>query len=186
MWLNYALWCGLNQKNIPGSHVYFEFPYLKSLEPTYVDYFDFVQHTSRPIDSDIRLGSNRAWLNFFANVIHKKGRYPGWEFSGPRGFFEWQQKNIKFNLDWCLVFEDPEKFFDRVAKLTGYSIKLDQYTETARQQYIQSCSTLDFDQVRQAWCNYIFSTMTNTTDSDDTRQQTVNEILAKTWTDTKI
>lgn len=185
MWLNYVVWCGLNRKNIPGSHVYFEFPYLKSLDSTYHVYFDFVRHVSHPMDSDVRLGCNRAWLNFFVNVIHKKGQYPNWELSGPPGFFEWQQQNINFNLDWCLVFEDPEKFFDLVANVTGYPIKLNQYTETARQQYIQSCLAAESDQVHQAWRNYIFSTMTNATDSDDTRQQQVNEILTKTWIDIK-
>ena len=185
MWLNYAVWCGLNQKNIPGTHVHFEFLYLKSLDTTYREYFNFNRHLTRPIDSPVRLGSDRAWLNFFSNIIYKKGHYPGWKISGPAGFFEWRRQNIKCNLDWCAIFEDPEKFFEQVAKLTGYSIKLDQYTEMARKQYVQSCVNAESAEVLESWRNYIFTNIANTTDSDDIRQQQVRQILNETWFDIK-
>ena len=188
MWLNYVVWCDTNKDIIPGNHHYFEYPYLKELHPDYSPFFNFSNHKTPPHMATVVLGSDRALFNFFLNILSKKKPSTDW-IPTAGGFY--QMKNvIKYNLDWCDIFENPKKFFDDVNSLTGYNIKLNQFTETAIEQYKNSCTWYSMtkqelyatDPVQECF-NHCFDQCTNSATSlAQQTQQAWNLVESTLWT----
>jgi len=136
MWVNYLLWC-INTKTIlPGPFEHFEYVFLYRKDSRYHSLVQFKQHTDS-VDADIVLGSNRAWMNFYLNVVKKKNMQdcP----SAERYTQILMNRNIKFNLEWCDIWEHPKKFIDDLSQLSGYKLAYNLFAQQAIEQYRQSC-----------------------------------------------
>jgi hypothetical protein len=140
MWLNYLLWCIRNNTTMPGSFDHFEYANLRRRDADYISLVEFIPHTDSP-DADIVLGSNRAWMNFYLNIVKKKQNHPIPLVSRYTQILLCQ--NIKFNLEWCDIWENPEKFVHDLAQLSGYQLQYNKYARTAIEQYRQSCVWVD-------------------------------------------
>jgi len=149
MWLNYFIWCSLNNQVLDGEFKHFEFPDILPLITTeqYPVYVCMLIHDGDsivPSEFDLRLGSNRAWMNFYLNLLAKKGQTPG-ILDGSRKSFDRASEGIDFNLDWCLIFEEPELFIYQLNIITNYGIKYNDKTARAIEQYTNSCIWVDLD-----------------------------------------
>lgn len=153
MWVNYLIYCNNQQTTIPGNHTSFEFLYLHSLCPSYFSNLDWALHNSDPAESLICLGDNHSWYNFYLNSNVKK------ETAKKEGLAEGalnavknQQKHIKFNLNWTLIWTDPGQFIQELNQLGSFNITLNQYTEQAFKQYRNSCffPKLDSDEFQKS------------------------------------
>lgn len=185
MWLNYLIWCSQANKIVPGDHLYFEWPYIQSLEPKYVSYLDFYIHDRDYSTAPIRLGSNRAWFNFFLNINAKKGMpqdYFGL-VQGASTFLTWSRDNIDFTLDWCLIFEDPEQFITQLNTVADFNVTLNSVTEQAIEQYRKSCIWIqDYNDSRvAAWRQAALNLFTDREQSLSQRLQIVEEIFYNTY-----
>lgn len=145
-WVNYITWCGLNQSSIPGEFKNFHFDTLPGMVNgvPYQRYYDRNRH-SVPLGAHVKIGSRRAGFNFLLNVAHKtdmNDQVELWmsvrQFQQIKHFFDFKDCN-DFNLDWCLIFENPELFVQTLAQLSGYNISWDQHTARAVEQYVNSC-----------------------------------------------
>jgi hypothetical protein len=136
-WLNYMIWCGLNQKNIIGKHVEFSNQNLKAQLPVF---FKIVKHSDYDCHTDAVLGSYRSLLNFYINVATKN---PSWTEAHPSGYILMQDHEWNYNLDYCDIFLDPDKFVKSVNQLTELNLSMDHYVECAFDQYWKSCVWVD-------------------------------------------
>lgn len=142
MWVSYLIWCVKHGQVISGAFEHFEFPNLQQKRPDYYSYLEFVEHTDDPSTADIVLGSDRAWMNFYLNLVKKKNFEQDWQ--GTNFFMHnLQAQDIKFNLDWCDIWENPKKFVQDLAQLSGCQLQYNQHARTAIEQYRQSCVWID-------------------------------------------
>lgn len=149
MWLNYFIWCSLNNQVLDGEFKHFEYPDLypfitTNRYPVYVCMHIHSGDDIVPNDYDLRLGSNRAWMNFYLNVLAKKGQSPG-VLDGCHAFYDWSNQGIDFNLDWCLIFEEPALFIYQLNMITNYGVRYNNFTKRAIEQYTNSCVWVDID-----------------------------------------
>jgi len=147
MWLNYLIWSSKTQQTIPGSHVEFNYMYLKNINPEYDSYVEFVQHLQDYNDCTVRIGNNQCWFNFYLNICIKKiNSDDHLEMQNAARLIQDYDKNlIPFNLDWLLIFNDPEKFLHQFNSITIFNLKFDNVVETAFKQYQKSCLLVDLD-----------------------------------------
>jgi hypothetical protein len=165
-WLNYLIWCGLNQQN--ANHDILEFS-LANIKENVTQYFRMIPHLQYTSPADVRLGSNRALINFYINVCVKN---PNWTGVEPGGYIQMKKHDWNWNLDYCDIFLDPEKFIKQLNNLTGLDLKLDPCTEFAFKQYIDSCpwtalseqELLETTWVKDSW-HYCFQHQTSSRDS---------------------
>jgi len=185
MWLNYLIWCSQANKIVPGDHYYFEWPYIQSLEPKYISYVDFYNHSRDHSTASIRLGSNRAWFNFFLNVNAKKGiSAEYWALvQGSTMFLTWYKQNINFTLDWCLIFEDPEQFITQLNTIADFDVSLNSVTEQAIEQYRKSCIQIQNHNDLQvaAWRQAALNLFTDRQQPLPQRLQIAEEMLYNTY-----
>lgn len=184
MWLNYLIWCSEHEKIIPGDHPHFEWPYIQSLEPEYVSYLDFYIHGRDYTTAPIILGSNQAWFNFFLNINAKKEMPENYSslVDGASRLLQLYKTPIEFNLDWCLIFTDPEQFVQQLNNLVEFEIEYNSITEQAFEQYRRSCVKLtDYtDPQMRAWRTAIIDLFTDRTLTVPQRLQSVDEIVYNT------
>jgi hypothetical protein len=185
MWLNYLVWCSRTAEIIPGNHPHFEWPYIQSLRPDYLSFIGFYVHSRDYLTAPIRLGSHRAWFNFFLNVNAKKGMPVDYNsiLNGAKMFLEWHLANIDFNLDWCLIFEDPEHFVHQLNSISGFGVKYNSITEQAFDQYRDSCIAITDhrDLQIQAWRQASLDLFTNRKQPLPQRLQIVEEMFYNTY-----
>jgi len=141
MWVNYLIWCVKHSQVMSGTFEHFEFPSVQQRHPDYYSCLKFTEHTDDPNTADIVLGSDRAWMNFYLNVIKKKQIHPTPMVT--RYTQTLMCQHIKFNLEWCDIWENPKKFVQDLAQLSGYQLQYNKYACTAIEQYRQSCVWID-------------------------------------------
>jgi len=185
MWLNYLIWCSQANKIVPGDHYYFEWPYIQSLEPKYISFLGFYPHNRDYSTAPIRLGSDRAWFNFFLNINAKKGMPAEYSalVQGSTNFLIWHQQNIDFTLDWCLIFKDPEQFIAQLNAITDFDVSLNSVTEQAIEQYRKSCVWVqDYNDFRvKAWRQAALNLFTDRKQSLPQRLQIAEEVFYNTY-----
>jgi hypothetical protein len=148
-WLNYLIWCDQQQTTVPGNPVNFNWQTLHGRPMTWPEtYLGFVTHDPDPKDAQILLGSNRAWFNFFLCINTKKpqadkeGRY-----NAACEALDFQKQNIPFNLDWCLIWTNPEQFVQDLNSIGGFSVTINEHTARAFEQYRASCYMPNIDNI---------------------------------------
>ena len=185
MWLNYLVWCGKNNRIIPGDHSHFEWPHLFSIEPKYIPYFEFCSHDKVHKTAAVRLGSQRAQLNFFLNVINKKEMSQDFSSSvyGAKMFLEWELGSVDFNLDWCLIFENPERFVAQLNSITDFELEFNPSAKQAIEQYRKSCVKIEtYTEVEvQGWRQAILNLYTDRQQPLPQRLQLAEEIFYNTY-----
>ena len=154
MWVNYLLWAGKENRNIGDKHVDFNYVYLKKNNPEYNYYVTFAKHLEDPADSGIRIGNHHAWFNFYLNVCAKKVDTDDILHlrNSAKMILNYVNRDIDFNLDWQLIFTDPEKFIAQLNLAGGYNITYNQAAQFAFTQYQHSCllPNLDSDEFQQS------------------------------------
>lgn len=185
MWLNYLVWCSRSNEIIEGNHTHFEFNYLESLNPDYLSFLGFYTHHQEHEAASIKLGSERAWFNFFLNVQAKKAMPNEYDslLNGAKLFLQWRQETVEFNLDWCLIFEDPEQFVAQLNSITDLNVQYNSVTEQAFAQYRNSCIAMPdvSAPMVQAWRQAILDLFTNRSDAVPQRLQTAEQIFYNTY-----
>lgn len=183
MWLNYLIWCSKTNEIVPGDHPHFEWPYIQSLRPDYLSFLGFYIHDRDWKTAPIRLGSNRAWFNFFLNVNAKKGLPHDYDslLKGATMFLEWHNTGVKFTLDWCLIFEDPEQFVAQLNSISDFDVKFNSVTEQAFIQYKNSQPRGYTDQAARAWKNAILNLLTDRKQILPQRVQQAEQIFNDTY-----
>lgn len=165
-WLNYVTWCALNQTTHDYDYVNFHTDLLKKIIPKYTTFYQMVPHETPREFANIRLGSNRALINFYINV---RAKNPTWTGGNIEGYMKTRNNQVfSYNLDYTDIFLDPESFLAQLKNLSGYDICFDQHTKKAIEQYKRSCSwtNLTFDElsatpiVQEAW-TYCRNNMTD-------------------------
>jgi hypothetical protein len=145
----------------------------------------FYIHSRDYTTAPIRLGSNRAWFNFFLNVNAKKGmpRDCVTLLTGSKMFLNWYQADINFNLDWCLIFEDPEQFVAQLNSISDFKIKYSSVTGQAFDQYRNSCITIaDYSDLQiNAWRQAALDLFTDRKQPLPQRLQIAEEIFYNTY-----
>lgn len=190
MWLNYLIWCYQRRRTINHAFPHFEFGYVIRQDPAYHTHIRFARHVDDSSVGTIRLGSNRAWYNFYLNLNVKKSvKEQHYLYAGALSAVENSKKNIPFNLEWTLLWTDPEQFIQDLSSISGIEIKLNQHTELAIEQYRASCRLPKFDQefcqshLYKHWHQAIIDTQT---DPDSTLAQREDQARAITnslyWT----
>lgn len=187
-WLNYLIWCSLNNQSINGNIDNFDYPALESIvnsqsDIKYQNYIQCREHNINWDDCEIILGSSRTWFNFFLNFQKKNGREDSVRsYQIASQYAGWMRRNISFNLDWCLIWTDSRQFLDKLAELTGLELPMNTGAEQAFAQY---CSGWDFEpqsgdlEVYQR-AVYDFATDQEITDRQ-ARLQRAREIVYTTW-----
>lgn len=185
MWLNYLVWCSKFNKIIPGGHPHFEYNYLESINPEYLSFLGFYTHQLEYDVTPIRLGSDRAWFNFFLNVQAKKGVDSDYDslLNGAKLFLEWQQQAVEFNLDWCLIFTGPEQFVAQLNSITDLDVQYNSVTEQAFDQYRNSCIAMPdvSAPIVRAWRQAILDVYTKRTQVLPQRLQIAEQIFYNTY-----
>lgn len=185
MWLNYLIWCSKTNEIVPGNHPHFEWPYIQSLRPDYLSFLGFYIHDRDWKTAPIRLGSNRAWFNFFLNVNAKKGLPADYNSSlkGATMFLEWYSSGVEFTLDWCLIFEDPEQFVAQLNSISDFDVKFNSVTEQAFAQYKNSCVWANDSTALQvqAWKTAALNLLTDRKQPLPQRLQIAEEIFYNTY-----
>jgi len=135
-WINYLLWTVLQQRILHGTFDNFEFHSVISRDPEYRNLVEISNHSEDTSQSQIVLGSNRAWMNFYLNIVEQNNN--DWK-NISQYILELQKQNIVFNLDWCDIWEKPEKFMQDLGAFTGYDLPYDHYAKHAIAQYSRTC-----------------------------------------------
>lgn len=146
-WINYLLWCLDRGRVLLGAFEHFEFPSMQQRDPDYVPMVEFLEHTDSLDQADIVLGSDRAWMNFYVNLLTKKQLINDWQVSA-QYVATLQKRNIEFNLDWCDIWEQPEKFLQDLGALIGKSLPYNRVARQAIAQYSRTCTWLDPSQLQ--------------------------------------
>jgi hypothetical protein len=153
-WLNYLIWCHRHQTTVPGIPVNFDWRTLHGRQMEGGEsYLGFMIHDTDPADSQICLGSHRAWFNFFLCINTKKlmaskeGRY-----KAACNALNYCKQNITFNLDWCLIWTNPAQFIQDLNSTGGFDITVNEHTTRAFEQYRVSCymPNIDSSEFRQS------------------------------------
>lgn len=140
MWLNYLIWVDRRRSTIDHEFPHFEFGYVNRLDPAYRTHIRFARHLDDHTVGTIRLGSNRAWYNFYLNLnIKKNVREQHFLYAGAEQAIEQSKKNIPFNLEWTLLWTDPEQFISDLSRISRIDIGLNEHTLAAIEQYRNSC-----------------------------------------------
>lgn len=185
MWLNYLVWCSKNDRIIPGDHSHFEWPYLLSIEPEYIPYFEFCSHDRVHKTATVRLGNQQAQFNFFLNVINKKQMPQDLDslIQGAKMFLEWELDSVDFNLDWCLIFENPEHFVAQLNSITIFDLEFNSAAEQAVEQYQKSCIKIKtYTELEvQAWRRAALEMCTDRQQSISKRLQKAEEVFYNTY-----
>jgi len=185
MWLNYLVWCSRTNEIVPGNHPSFEWSYIQSLRPDYLSFLGSYLHDRDYNGAQIRLGSQHAWFNFFLNVNAKKELPEDYNslVAGAELFLEWKQEDIGFNLNWCLIFEDPEQFIAQLNSISDLNVKYNSVTEQAFEQYRNSCVKItDYtDPQVRAWRHAALNLFTDKNQPLPQRLQIAEEIFYNTY-----
>lgn len=140
MWLNYLLWCYRVNDNFPDELASFEFPILKQQNPKYYPLIQFARHLDDPANSQIRLGGPY-YFNFYINLCNKKSNSISVQTANE--FLNYAQTNIDYNLDWGLIYRDPEQFINQLNRTAEFEITYSDPASRAVEQYINSCPLID-------------------------------------------
>ena len=189
MWLNYLTWCSLHNQSVSGDVDNFDFPVIESIvnsnsEIKYQNYFQRREHSITWHDCEIVLGSDRGWFNFFLNLQKKTGRSEdnGVRYQIAAQYAGWMRRGVQFNLDWCDIWEDPERFLATLNQLAGFDLEYNEGAQRAFEQYRRSCvfepESGDLDVYQRAV--YDLATDQETTNAQ-ARLQRAREIVYTTW-----
>ena len=196
-WLNYLAWCSKFDTAIPGSLECFDYNYLEPRINSTPDLHFYNQsRTQYPSviqernnapawdDCDILFGSNRAWFNFFLN-LQMSSATPAdldQQYQVAARFAGWYRRNITFNLEWCLIWTNPEQFLIDFAQLTNMDLPWNSGAQQAIEQYQAVCvfdpASLDLATYQRAV--YDMATDQEITDAQ-ARLQRAREIVYTTW-----
>ena len=171
-WLNYIIWCGQTQTTDPVTPLEFS-----NLSVPISKYLDILPHEdyTKSCDCNIRFGSERAYINYYINVLVKNQRWTGAE---PGGYIRMKDHNWDWNLDYTKIFLNPGEFLEQLNILTELNLQLDRHTQQAFEQYYQSCpwysmsesELLDTNWIKDSW-QYCFDFRTANDASIETRTQ---------------
>lgn len=140
MWLNYLIWSYRQRSTINHQFPHFEFGYVARQAPAYCTHIRFARHLAEASVGTIRLGSDLAWYNFYLNINIKKGMSPpNFLYAAAIDAVKNSQANIPFNLDWRLIWQDPEQFIKDLSAVGNIEIELNSVVEHAIEQYQNSC-----------------------------------------------
>lgn len=144
MWVNYLIWCVKHSQVISGAFEHFEFPNLLQRRPDYHSYVKFVEHTDTPDTANIVLGSDRAWMNFYLNLVKKKKLLDHSAWRHTETYIQRiRAQSHQFNLDWCDIWDQPQQFMQQLSVLTGYDLPYNNIAKLAMAQYSRTCVWLD-------------------------------------------
>jgi hypothetical protein len=180
-WLNYLIWSNLFKKNLPFNVTAFSPPELFHVFNDYCTFLDFRNPHNDSFTGDIILGSNQAWYNFYLYNLTKNGMVSDNDlYNGAYTSLILRKKNIKFNLEWTLIWTNPEQFLNDLNLLQNcrsWHLRYDTYAEIAFDQYRKSCILPDLsDQAFRSnsmfahWRNAIFE---HETDKNCSQQQRI-------------
>ena len=183
-WLNYLIWCNIYKKNLPFGLPAFRPPDLANIFNDYCACLYLDDPHNDTVTGDILLGSNRAWYNFYLYNLTKNGMVGDDNlYKGACVNLNLWKKNIQFNLEWTLIWTDPEKFLEDLNLLhncTGWNLHYDTYSEIAFDQYRKSCMLPDLsDQAFRLnpifvhWRNAIFE---HETDKNSSQQHRIEQM----------
>ena len=145
-WVNYLLWCWVNNKIIPGEHAHFGQDVLWPIEQTYGGIVALAHHDSDWHDSDIVLGSQKMFYNWW--LMNQIKNSPGLIFNskqiGPLADLVDNFFDIGYNLDWTLIVENPRKFLQQLSSFLPFEIKYTPLVRHAIYQYLQSSYPKEF------------------------------------------
>lgn len=141
MWVNYLIWCNKNQTTVPGYPKNFDWPTLFGKPmPGDQTNLSFMIHQTDPADSVICLGSSYALYNFYLNINIKKSRADkDGLYKSALNAVERRKKGINFNLDWRLIWTDPEQFVSDLNTIWPFDITYNKHIDRAVKQYHASC-----------------------------------------------
>jgi hypothetical protein len=146
MWLNYLVWVHYHGGTITHDFPHFELNYVSQLHPRYQSYIKFLPHVTDSTLGTVRLGSNRAWYNFYLNINIKKGiAAPEFLYTGAMESIKLWQQGISFNLEWTLLWHNPEQFVADLGTLIGVDIQYQAHIQQAIEQYRSSCYLPDIN-----------------------------------------
>ena len=145
-WINYLLWCLDQGRVLQGGFDHFKFSHVQQRDPDYFPLVEFVHHTDNFEQADVVLGSDRAWMNFYLNLVKKKNLAQDWQVVN-LFMQDLQTQNIKFNLDWCDIWDDPVRFMQQLSLLTGLDLPYNYLVQKVMAQYSRTCVWLDPQQL---------------------------------------
>jgi hypothetical protein len=146
MWLNYLIWCSKHKFTLPGNPLNFEWPEIRALISNYDGYFTFMIHDTNPADSVVCLGSHQAWYNFFLNLNTKKDKADKYIlYNSALKAVKHQKNNFQFNLDWRMIWIDPEQFIKNLNSIWPFDVAYNEHTQRAFEQYRASCILPNID-----------------------------------------
>lgn len=177
-WLNYLVWCSTTQTSLDHPFTHFRYHDVLKVCSSFKVCLKYVFHYVTPDTTKspmVILGSNRAWINFWILMAEKYDADAGdtW-IPTPKAYYR-PDFAITFNLDWCDIFQDPEKFLYTLSRLLEYRIKYDQHTQHAIEQYQRTCSHLNLDR-SDLWSHPLVQLYLN---ENQLTQQQAEELL---WT----
>ena len=188
-WLNYLIWCNFYKKNLPFGLNAFRPRDLTNIFNDYCVFIDFNNPHNDTVTGDILLGSNRAWYNFYLYNLTKNGMVGDDNlYKGACVNLNLWKKNIQFNLEWTLIWTDPEKFLKDLNSFKNINLSYGSYSEIAFAQYRKSCLLPDIknnefrsSNVFKYWHKAIFDTQTDTNFSNQQRIDQAEFILEQLY-----
>ena len=196
-WLSYLVWCSRFDTAVPGELEQFDYNYLEPLinstpelhhyEDSRTQYPCVIQERKNAMtwdDCSILFGSNRAWFNFFLNLQLSSATVADQDrqYQVAAQFAGWYRRNIEFNLEWCLIWDNPQEFLAQFAQLTKWDLP---WNSGAQQAFEQYRATTHFDPGTNDLSVYQRAVHDMATDQDITnaqaRLQRAREIVYTTW-----
>lgn len=196
-WLNYVAWCSQFNTAIPGSLERFDHTYLEPrINSTPALHFYQENRTQYPgiiqqrkdapawDDCSILFGSNRAWFNFFLNLQMSSETSADQDqaYQVAARYAGWYRRNITFNLEWCLIWTDPEQFLSDLGRLIKMDLPWNTGAQQAFEQYRAVCV---FDPGQSDLSTYQRAVYDMATDQEITNEQArlqrAREIVYTTW-----
>jgi len=183
-WVNYLIWSWRNNKIIPGDHWHFSIPILQAADSTYKLVVNTLDHSILPPENstDIMFGTTRAWNNlWYMNIV--KNTAPNDSLQ-----YHFSDTNLRFNLEWADIVEDPENFLQSLNSIINENIKFNSIVEQVWMQYLKSSympgvrglEYLDnpmFDKM----LDNIYNTQTDIKNSTRVRFQQTRDIFDSQW-----
>lgn len=168
-WLNYLVWCSEQQTNV------LDVPKEFGATTKGYRYFRVLSHQDYTKPADIWFGSERAYINYYINVVVKN---PSWDKAEPGGYIRMRDHVWHWNLDYAKIFFEPEGFLEQLNSVTGFNLRFDQYTKLAFEQYRESCpwwSMPESELLKTQWVTdswrYCYEHRTNINDTVEVRTQ---------------
>lgn len=186
-WLNYLAWCSLGNQHLDNAPAGFDHVEIESLvggDGHYARYIQVRRQSPSWDDCEIIFGSNRCWFNCLLNqhLPANSVQEQTYQYEVAARYAGWYRRNIPFNLDWCEIWERPQRFVETFGLLIGQPLTYNSSAEQAITQYRDTCR---FQPESQELVVYQRAVYDMATDQDITngeaRLQRAREIVYTTW-----